>query len=51
MKEVAKKQLPEVSGGVPSVGDQTKIPAPPAGIDYPRNPFGPVIEAPFNVQA
>jgi hypothetical protein len=51
MKEVAKKQLPEISGGdQATVGNNPQLPKPPTDVDFPRNPFNPVFEAPFNIE-
>jgi hypothetical protein len=51
MKEVAKKQLPEISGGeIVPVGSNPKVPTPSTETDFPRNPFSPVFEAPFNIE-
>ena len=49
MKEVPKKQLPEVSGGE-IVPVNPKVPTPPTETDFPRNPFSPVYEAPYTIE-
>jgi hypothetical protein len=43
MKEVEKKDVPDVSGGY--IGDGC-IPFPPIDPDYPPNPIGPVYPPP-----
>ena len=50
MKEVPKKDLPEISGGedAGSLGQVPTAPYFPPSIDYPRQPFGPVVEMPEN---
>jgi hypothetical protein len=51
MKEVPKKQLPEISGGEEATaGVNSQLPKPPTDVDFPRNPFNPVYEAPFNIE-
>lgn len=46
MKEVPQKDLPEVSGGDAARRVTTPPTSPyyPQPIDYPRNPFGPMVE-------
>lgn len=47
MKELPKKELPEVSGGGSVQGGCVpQLPVPEDGLDYPQNPFNPVFEAP-----
>jgi hypothetical protein len=51
MKEVPKKDLPEISGGEDQVGScipYPGLPSPDDGTDYPRNPFNPVYESPYS---
>lgn len=50
MKEVPKKQLPEISGGDGPVGNDPQLPKAPTDVDFPRNPFNPVYEAPFSIE-
>jgi hypothetical protein len=51
MKQVPKKQLPEISGGDQAVvGVDPQLPAPSTDVDFPRNPFNPVYEAPFVIE-
>lgn len=51
MKEVLRKDLPEVAGGdyVP-VGSDPQLPVPGADSDFPRSPFNPVYESPFTIE-
>ena len=53
MKEVPKKDLPEVSGGDFQEGGCIPLPRLPGlddGIDYPQDPFGvPAAEAPYGI--
>jgi hypothetical protein len=51
MKEVPKKQLPEISGGdyVPT-GSDSQLPTPSTDVDFPRNPLSPVFEAPYAIE-
>jgi hypothetical protein len=49
MKDVPKKQLPEIAGGDQALaGPDPQLPKLPGSVDFPRNPFGPVYEAPLN---
>jgi hypothetical protein len=53
MKEVPKKDLPEVSGGDFHEGGcipYPRLPGTDDGVDYPQNPFGvPASEAPYGI--
>lgn len=53
MKEVPKQDLPDVSGGDFNQGGcipYPRLPSPDDGIDYPHNPFNPVIESPYTIE-
>jgi hypothetical protein len=45
MKEIPQHNLPEISGGD---GGAAPLPSPGTQVDFPRNPFGPLYEAPVN---
>lgn len=50
MKEVQKKDLPEISGGEDFLGIEKTPTTPyfPPPVEYPRQPFGPVVDMPEN---
>ena len=51
MKDVPKKQLPEISGGdQATVGSDPQLPKPSTDVDFPRNPFNPVFESPYTIE-
>ena len=47
MKEVPRKDLPEISGGeYTPVGSNPQLPAPSTGAGFPRDPVNPAYESP-----
>ena len=52
MKEVPKKDLPEVAGGDFHEGGCIPFPRLPGPdeVDYPKDPFAPVFESPFTIE-
>lgn len=46
MKQVPRKDLPQVSGGLDEPTLTSELPIAPVPLDYPNNPFGPVLDAP-----
>jgi hypothetical protein len=48
MKEIPQRHLPEISGG--DHNPNTPEPSPTEDPLYPQNPFGPLYDAPLDVQ-